>query len=149
MWFGKGWTMVTLGCRFSECPSPPSLTKCMKWRAPCLQWGWVSTTLGWSKQTESPGRFSLLLSVRWSIPLPSWQQAEKGEKDETQINSFPTWDCLDLLSAPLTSAPAENPFNNILPQIPFLFLISLPSYVQFFYCPLPNSTCSPDTNANT
>lgn len=54
-------------------------------------------------------------------PCPQLAAGREKRKRWNSNTSFTTWDCLDFLSVPLTSAPAENPFHNVLPQIPFFF----------------------------
>ena len=157
MLLGKGWTIVVLGCRFSECLSPPSLTECYEMGGLCLRWECALTTLG-KKQAAWESWPFLAPSVCQMIPCPAprGQQTEKREKDETPISSFTTCDYLDFLSAPLTSAPAKNPFNNLLPWIPFFFrskpsLMMPHSFIVLHAHPCCKglSAFSSDTNSNS
>lgn len=117
MWLGKGWTIVTLN--FLNVPLLPPWLSAMKWGT--LSSVRLCLNNSGMKQADSESWPFLDPSVRWSVPAPSWQQAEKREKDETQISSFTTWDCLDFSLCILDLCSTKNPFNNILPQIPFLF----------------------------
>lgn len=90
---------------------------------------------------------SFCLSDDQSLP-PSWQPAETGERDETQIHCFTTWDCLDLFSAPWPLLQLRIHSIASFPRFPFSFSQAFPFDAQFFHCPLPDSTCSPDTHVD-